>query len=184
MSKISVFMADGMEEVECLSIVDMARRAGIEVETVSIMGRAEVTSSHGVRIIADTAFEAADFESSDVLFLPGGIPGANNLAAHEGLCALVKRFAAEGRRVAAICAAPGILGGLGLLDGRLATCHPGWEDKLGGAEYTRQGVVTDGNITTGRGVGFAIDFGLELVRLLKGEEFADDLRRRIQYPGC
>ena len=111
-------------------------------------------------------------------------PGANNLAAHEGLCALVKRFAAEGRRVAAICAAPGILGGLGLLDGRLATCHPGWEDKLGGAEYTRQGVVTDGNITTGRGVGFAIDFGLELVRLLKGEEFADDLRRRIQYPGC
>ena len=116
MSKISVFMADGMEEVECLSIVDMARRAGIEVETVSIMGRAEVTSSHGVRIIADTTFEAADFESSDVLFLPGGIPGANNLAAHEGLCALVKRFAAEGRRVAAICAAPGILGGLGLLD--------------------------------------------------------------------
>ena len=109
MSKISVFMADGMEEVECLSIVDMARRAGIEVETVSIMGRAEVTSSHGVRIIADTTFEAADFESSDVLFLPGGIPGANNLAAHEGLCALVKRFAAEGRRVAAICAAPGIL---------------------------------------------------------------------------
>ena len=96
----------------------------------------------------------------------------------------MKRFAAEGRRVAAICAAPGILGGLGLLDGRLATCHPGWEDKLGGAEYTRQGVVTDGNITTGRGVGFAIDFGLELVRLLKGEEFADDLRRRIQYPGC
>lgn len=184
MSKISVFMADGMEEVECLSIVDMARRAGIEVETVSIMGRAEVTSSHGVRIIADTTFEAADFESSDVLFLPGGIPGANNLAAHEGLCALVKRFAAEGRRVAAICAAPGILGGLGLLDGRLATCHPSWEDKLGGAEYTRQGVVTDGNITTGRGVGFAIDFGLELVRLLKGEEFADDLRRRIQYPGC
>ena len=87
-------------------------------------------------------------------------------------------------RVAALCAAPSILGRLGLLDGRSATCHPGWEDKLGSAEYTRTGVVTDGNITTGRGVGFAIDMGLELVRLLKGDDFATDLRRRVQYPGC
>ena len=92
--------------------------------------------------------------------------------------------AAEGKRVAALCAAPSVLGRLGLLEGRTATCHPGWEDKLLGAEYTRQGVVTDGNITTGRGVGFAIDMGLELVRLLKGDDFAADLRRRVQYPGC
>ena len=138
MSKISVFMADGSEEVECLAVVDVARRAGIEVQTVSVTGRPE----------------------------------------------LVRRFAAEGKRVAALCAAPSVLGRLGLLEGRTATCHPGWEDKLLGAEYTRQGVVTDGNITTGRGVGFAIDMGLELVRLLKGDDFAADLRRRVQYPGC
>ena len=112
------------------------------------------------------------------------MPGTENLYAHQGLCELVRRFAAEGKRVAALCAAPSVLGRLGLLEGRTATCHPGWEDKLLGAEYTRQGVVTDGSITTGRGVGFAIDMGLELVRLLKGDDFAADLRRRVQYPGC
>lgn len=184
MSKLTVFMADGMEEVECLAVVDIARRAGITADLVSTTGRLEVVSSHGVHILADHLFEEADFEDSDALFLPGGIPGANNLAAHEGVCALVRRFAEEGRHIAAICAAPSVLGGLGLLDGRTATCHPGWEDKLGGAVYTRQGVVTDGNITTGRGLGFAIDLGLELVRLMQGAEQADDLRRRIQYPGC
>ena len=129
-------------------------------------------------------FEDAEFESSDILYLPGGMPGTENLYAHQGLCELVRRFAAEGKRVAALCAAPSVLGRLGLLEGRTATCHPGWEDKLLGAEYTRQGVVTDGSITTGRGVGFAIDIGLELVRLLKGDDFAADLRRRVQYPGC
>lgn len=184
MSKISVFMADGSEEVECLAVVDMARRAGIEVQTVSVTGKPEITSSHGVRIAADLLFEDAEFESSDILYLPGGMPGTENLYAHEGLRELVLRFAAEGKRVAALCAAPSILGRLGLLDGRSATCHPGWEDKLGSAEYTRTGVVTDGNITTGRGVGFAIDMGLELVRLLNGDDFATDLRRRVQYPGC
>lgn len=184
MSKISVFMADGSEEVECLAIVDVARRAGIEVQTVSVSGELVITSSHGVRITADTLFEEADFESSDVLYLPGGLPGTENLYAHKGLCELLRRFAAEGGRLAALCAAPSVLGRLGLLDGRTATCHPGWEDKLGSADYTRRGIVTDGNITTGRGVGFAIDMGLELVRLLKGDDFAADLRCRIQYPGC
>ena len=179
MSKISVFMADGSEEVECLAVVDVARRAGIEVQTVSVTGRPEITSSHGVRIAADVLFEDAEFESSDILYLPGGMPGTENLYAHQGLCELVRRVAAEGKRVAALCAAPSVLGGLGLLAGRI-----GWEDKLLGAEYTRQGVVTDGSITTGRGVGFAIDIGLELVRLLKGDDFAADLRRRVQYPGC
>ena len=158
MSRISVFMADGSEEVECLAVVDVARRAGIEVQTVSVTGRPEITSSHGVRIAADVLFEDAEFESSDILYLPGGMPGTENLYAHQGLCELVRRFAAEGKRVAALCAAPSVLG--------------------------RQGVVTDGNITTGRGVGFAIDMGLELVRLLKGDDFAADLRRRVQYPGC
>ena len=151
---------------------------------VSVTGRPEITSSHGVRIAADVLFEDAEFESSDILYLPGGMPGTENLYAHQGLCELVRRVAAEGKRVAALCAAPSVLGRLGLLEGRTATCHPGWEDKLLGAEYTRQGVVTDGNITTGRGVGFAIDMGLELVRLLKGDDFAADLRRRVQYPGC
>ena len=184
MSKVSAFMADGMEEVECLAVVDMLRRGGIEVQTVSVMGRRQVTGSHQIEINADCIFEEADFSDSDVLFLPGGVPGTPNLAAHEGLCGLLKKFAAEGKRLAAICAAPSVLGGLGLLEGKTATCYPGWEDQLLGASYTRQGVVTDGNNTTGRGVGFAIDLGIELVRLLAGEEKAASLKESIQHPAC
>ena len=184
MSKVSAFMADGMEEVECLAVVDMLRRGGVEVQTVSVMGRRQVTGSHRIEIQADCVFEEADFSDSDVLFLPGGVPGTPNLAAHEGLCSLLKKFAAEGKRLAAICAAPSVLGGLGLLAGKTATCYPGWEDQLLGAAYTRQGVITDGNITTARGVGFAIDLGIELVRLLEGEEKAASVKESIQHPDC
>ncbi len=184
MSKVSVFMADGMEEVECLSVVDMLRRGGVETETVSVMGRREVTGSHNITVLADRTFEEADFEDTDLLFLPGGMPGTLNLGAHEGLCALLKKFAAENKRLAAICAAPSVLGDLGLLAGHTATCYPGFESRLKGAAYTRTGVVTDGLITTGRGVGFAVDMGLELVRLLEGEKKADTLKRDIQHPAC
>ncbi len=182
MSKVSIFMADGMEEVECLAVADMLKRGGVTVQTVSVMGRPEVTGSHGFTVIADKIFEDADIADSDLLFLPGGMPGTLNLEAHEGLCSWLKKFAAQGKRLAAICAAPSVLGDLGLLEGRTATCYPGFEDHLKGASYTSQGVVTDGMITTGRGVGFAIDMGLELVSLLVSPEKAASVRESIQHP--
>lgn len=184
MGKVSAFITDGMEETECLSVVDMLRRADIDVELVSITGKDWVTSSRGVRVGADVLFENADFSDSDILFLPGGMPGTKHLYAFKPLCELLKKQDKEGKRIAAICAAPGyVLGQLGLLSGHTATCHPGFEEYLTGATYTHDGVVTSGNITTARGVGFAIDLGLELVGLLQGEEARETLRGKIQYPG-
>lgn len=184
MGKVYAFMADGMEEVECLAVVDMLRRAGVPTVTVSVMGTKTVTGSHQVTLQADTVFEDETFADADLLFLPGGVPGTPNLAAHAGLADLLKKHAAEGRRVAAICAAPSVLGNLGLLEGKQATCYPGWEEYLRGAVYTGQGVITDGTVTTGRGVGFAVDLGLELVRLLRGEEKYREIKGSIQHPDC
>lgn len=184
MSKLYAFVADGMEEVECLAVVDIARRGGIQVETVSIMGRREVTGSHSITILADQLFEETDFRAGDTLFLPGGGQGVENLTAHAGLAALLKTAAARGDRIAAICAAPSVLGGLGLLEGRTATSYPSWRDKVPCGQWTMEGVVTDGPFTTGRGLGFAIDLGLELVRLLVGPEEAQIVKERIQHPNC
>ena len=182
MSKAGVFLADGMEEVECLAVVDMLRRGGVDTVMISVMGNRLVTGAHGITVLADAVFEEADFSDCDLLFLPGGVPGTPNLASHEGLRRLLREFAAAGKRLAAICAAPSILGGLGLLEGRTATCYPGWEKKLNGAVHTVQGVVTDGTVTTARSVGFAVDMGIELVRLLEGEETALAVREAILHP--
>ena len=182
MSKVTVFIADGTEEVECLTIVDLLRRAGIDVRLVSIMESQTVLSSHKVTIVADGQFDTEDYSDSDMLFIPGGMPGVTNMLAHEGLKDLIKRFNAEGKRLGAVCAGPSVLGQAGVLEGKKATCFPGWEDKLNCGEYTGAGVTTDGLITTGRGLGFTIDEGLELIRLLKGDEVAADIKGRIQHP--
>ena len=129
----------------------------------------------------DALFEDVNPDVADVLFVPGGMPGTNNLKAHMGLRAAVEGANKQGRRIAAICAAPSILGSMGLLKGRTATCYPGFEDQLTGVSYTSQGVVTDGNITTGRGLGFALDMGLELIRLLQGPQQAQKIAAAIQY---
>ena len=182
MTKVSAFMAAGLEEVECLTVVDLLRRGGVPVQTVSMTGSKEVIGSHDIPIIADVIFEEEDFSDSDVLFIPGGVPGVPNLTAHEGLGKLLKAHAAAGKRLAAICAGPSVLGRLGLLKGKKATCFPGWEKYLDGAEYTGDGITTDGMVTTGRGLGYAVDMGLELLRLLKGQETADAVKAKIQYP--
>ena len=164
MSKLCVFMADGSEEVETLAVVDIARRAGIETELVSVTGSREVTGSHRITVLADTTFEAADFSGAEALLL---------------------RFYREGRIVAALCAAPGaVFGRLGIVDGRKAACFPGFAQFLEGAQYLPDGIVTDGNVTTGRGLGFAIDMGLELVRLLVGEDKMLEVKAKIQHPEC
>ena len=180
MAKVYAFVADGMEEVECLAVCDLLIRAGIDVKLVSIMGRKEITGSHGFKITADCVFEEIT-DDADVLFLPGGMPGTRNLTNHTGLAEMLKAHAAEGKRLAAICAAPSVLGVLGLTKGHQVTCYPGWEEKMDGAILTNEYVVTDRMITTGRGMGCSVQMGLELVKVLKGELEAKMLKQSIQY---
>lgn len=181
MAKVFAFLADGLEEVECLAVVDVLRRAGVDVTLVSITGRREITGSHRICFMSDALFEEVDPGEADVLFLPGGMPGTNHLKAHAGLAAALEFANKQGRRIAAICAAPTVLGVLGLLKGRTATCYPGLEEMLEGVSYTRQGVITDGNITTARGLGYALDLGLEMIRLLQGHQQEEKIREMIQY---
>ena len=182
MSKVYAFLSPGLEEVECLAVADVLRRGGVHVVLVSVNGDPVIAGSHGIRIIPDALFEMCDFSDADCLFLPGGMPGTKNLAKHAGLAALLTLKARAGVRIAAICAAPSVLGGLGLLDAKRATCYPGFEKELGSAEYTGEGVVTDGNITTARGLGFALDLGIELVSLLVSPEKAEEVKKAIQHP--
>lgn len=182
MAKVYAMIADGTEEVECLAVVDILRRSGIETVLVSVNETTEVTSSHKIRLTADATVAETDFSDGDVIFVPGGMPGSEHLSSCEKLIAALKQAADEGRRIAAICAAPAVvLGRHGLLKGKTATCFPGFEGELLGAVHTEQGVVTDGNVTTARGLGYAIDLGLELVKLLEGKEKSEDIRSRIQY---
>ena len=181
MSKVFAFLADGLEEVECLAVVDVLRRAGVETTLISVTGKREITGSHGICFLADALFEEVNTDDADVLFLPGGMPGTNHLKAHQGLADAIRCANKQGRRLAAICAAPSILGEMDLLKGRTATCYPGFEDMLHGVSYTVQGVVTDGNITTARGLGYALDLGIELIRLLLGAQQAGNVKASIQY---
>ena len=179
MSKVNVYLADGFEEVEGLTVVDLLRRAGIETDMVSIMGRKEITGARKIPVLADKLFEEQD--DPDVIVLPGGMPGTLHLKAHEGLADLIRKANKEGKLLAAICAAPTIYGEMGLLEGKNATCYPGMEDKLLGANWQEQSVVVDGNFVTSRGVGTAIAFALTLVTILKDEETAKSLANSIVY---
>lgn len=168
MKKVALFLANGFEEIEALATVDILRRAQIPVETISVSNEKTVTGAHNVSAIADRTFQEADFSGVEVLVLPGGMPGAKNLNEHDGLKELIARFNDEGKQIAAICAAPMVLGGLGLLRDKRATCYPGFEAELAGAQATGENVVVDGNITTGRGPGLAFDFALRLVEQIAG----------------
>lgn len=179
MSKIGIFMANGCEEIEGLTVVDIARRAGIEIETISITGENKVTSSHNIIFETDTTKEKADYSSYDGIVLPGGMPGTTNLGEDETVNNVIKEFAQAGKLVAAICAAPSVLGLAGLLEEKKATCYPGFEDKLLGADFTEDKVVVDGNIITSRGLGTAIPFALEIVKYLLDDEAAKTIADKI-----
>ena len=181
MALVYAFLAEGLEEVECLATADVLTRAGVHVKLISITGKKEVRGSHGFSIRADALLEETDLDRADVLFLPGGMPGTKHLMECGPLCDALVRAHGAGKRLAAICAAPSVLGRLGLLKDKKATCYPGFEDSLLGASYTSQGVITDGNITTSRGLGYALDLGLELIRLLQGPQQAERIREAVQY---
>ena len=170
MKKAVVFLANGFEEIEALSIIDILRRGGVGVTTLSISNNYIAVGAHKVKVEADELFDDFIFDGIDMLVLPGGMPGASNLNEHQGVRRIVMDFAAEGKEIAAICAAPMVFGELGLLQGKNATCYPSFEPTLKGANVTSENVVVDGNITTGKGPGFAFDFALALVEKLMGEE--------------
>lgn len=177
MKTIFVFLTTGFEEIEALGTVDVLRRAELNVKTVSLTGDKTVVASHGVPVIADLLFEEANFSDAEMLVLPGGTPKFND---HEGMKKEVLAFAKKGEKVAAICASPMVFGGLGLLEGKKATCYPGFEQYLKGAILqTEKAVVVDGNITTGRGPGLTIDFALKLVELLVGKDKSDEIARQL-----
>lgn len=181
MSTVNVFFAEGYEEVEALTVVDILRRAGIGTYMVSVTGDRYVKSSHGVVVMTDKLFEELD-DSADMLVLPGGMPGTVNLKAHKGLMEMLKRYDADSKKyLAAICAAPTVYGELGLLDQRAATCYPGMEDGLHCGTALTDKVVVDGHYITSRGMGTAIHFGLALVGILAGEETAYKLAHSIVY---
>ncbi len=181
MAKVYIFLANGYEEIEGLTVVDLLRRAGVEVVMVSITGDIFITGAHKIITKADVLFEDIDFSDADMLVLPGGMPGTNHLKMHEGLDHLLKDFGQKGKMLAAICAAPSVLGSKGLLQGIKATCYPGHEEALIGAYIKNQSVVEDGNFITSKGAGTAIDFSLSLIKNLVGESEAGKLAQAIQY---
>ena len=181
MSKALVYFANDTEECEALIVVDLLRRAAVEVTIAAVGGSLQLTSSHGIRLTADALAEDTDPTAFDLLVLPGGWPGTKHLEDCPAVIQAVKAFAAAGKPIAAICAAPSILGHLGLLAGKKATSYVSFRDQLAGAQVLDVEVVTDGNITTSFGLGGAIPFGLELVRILKGQAEADRIRDAIEY---
>lgn len=181
MSKIGVFMADGCEEIEGLAVVDVARRAKFEIVMISITGKKEVRGSHDIVFTADALASEVDYGTLDAIVLPGGMPGTKHLGEDRTVSEIIRTFAAEGKLVCAICAAPSVLGAAGLLRGRRATCHPGFEDKLAGADIREEEVVVDGNIITSRGMGTAIPFALEIVRYFADDAAVDEIQKGLVY---
>lgn len=181
MSKVYEFLATGFEDIEALIPLDIMRRAGVEFKTVSVTGNKAVETAHGVTIVADMLFEDADFSDADLLMLPGGLPGATGLNSHDGLKKLLVEHAGKGRLTAAICAAPMVLGGLGLLKGRRATCYPGFEKFLDGAEYTKELFTHDGNIVTGEGPAATLPYAYHLLETLAGKQTADSIAEGMMF---
>lgn len=181
MSRVCVFLADGFEEIEGLTVVDILRRAGVDTQTVSINEERTVTGSHRIPVQADVCLKDADFTETELLVLPGGMPGTLHLGECGELTKLLVQFHTDGKKVAAICAAPSVLGDLGILKGKKAVCYPGFEDRLTGAEVVYDRVAVDGNVTTSRGMGTAIPFALALTEQLVSKEKADEIRQGIIY---
>lgn len=178
---VGVFFATGYEEIEALTVVDLLRRAEIEVKMVSVTGDRQVTGSHGIGVQMDALLEEIDFETMEMLVLPGGMPGTLGLEACKPLMEQVKAFHRAGKPIAAICAAPTIFGHLGLLEGQPACCYPGMEGELKGAIVTKEPVAKGDKVITSRGMGTAIAFGLAILEQFQGSEAAQGMAEKIVY---
>ena len=181
MAKTAIFLANGFEEIEALTVVDLLRRAQIEISMVSISDNYEVTGSHNIPVKADKLFNEVDFDEVDMIILPGGMPGTTNLFNCEPLKEKITEFNNSGKLLSAICAAPTVYGKMGLLNGKKACCYPGCEKDLLGAETTTDEVTVDGNFTTSRGMGTAIPFGLAIIERFQGKQAADEMAAKIVY---
>ena len=174
---VYVHLANGFEEVEALTVIDLLRRAGVEVKSVSITGEKKVMGTHGIPVEADILYEEADYEACEMIVLPGGLPGADYLGEHEGLVKHIRCFAENDKYLAAICAAPIALEAAGVLSGRQVTCYPGVEGELkSAAQVLAQPTVVDGLLVTGRGPGAALEFGFALGTVLGKAEQVAELR--------
>lgn len=177
---VYVFLNEGLEPIETVTPIDMLRRAGVDVRTISLCDSLTVGGAHGISIVADMMFDEADFSDAELLVLPGG-PGSPNMIHHTGLCSLLTSFAAAGKPVAAICAAPSVLGRLGILDGRNATIYPGCGDGIENVNFTGRFVERDGNIVTAIGPAASAAFGGELIELLCGRECRESVEKAMQF---
>jgi 4-methyl-5(b-hydroxyethyl)-thiazole monophosphate biosynthesis len=180
MSNVLLFLTEGFEETEAITVIDLLRRAEINVNTVSLTDSETVTGAHGIAVHADTFFGRVDLNPAEMLVLPGG-PGHMNYKTHPGLLALIQKYNAEGKYIAAICAAPVIFGGLNLLVGKKAVCYPGCENELTGAILLPDKVVKDGNIITSKGPGTAPDFALSIIETLKGAAVAEKIAKAFIF---
>lgn len=180
MTKILVHLAEGFEEMEAIIPIDVWRRAEFDVQTVSISSEKVVTGAHQIPVVADLLFDEANYDSADMIFLPGGIPGSTNLDAHEGLRTQIIKFNEQNKVLGAICAAPLVLGHNHILKGHKATCFPGFEKELYHAEYTGNAVEVSNKIITGKGAGVAFEFALTVVKKINGETFAKQIAQKMQ----
>ena len=179
MEHVALFLADGFEEIEALTPVDVLRRADIKVSTISISNSLEVTGAHQIIVKADKTFDDVNFDDFTCSVLPGGIPGAINLKEHKQLNELLLKFANEGKLIGAICAAPIVPGSLGLAKNKKVTCYPGFEDQLAEAEYTGNPTEVDGQLITGKAAGASMAFALQLVEMLSGKEKAKEIADKM-----
>lgn len=181
MAKVYEFLANGSEEIEALIVVDILRRGGVDIKTVSTSGSEFIDSSHGVQIKCDEMIETADFSDADLLLLPGGLPGATNLLDHEGVRNALLAQNAAGKKVGAICAAPMVLGELGILKGKKATCYPGFESHLLGAEYTHELYTIDGNVITGEGPAATFPYAYAILGMFQDDQTVEGIKEGMMF---
>lgn len=177
--KALLHLAPGFEEIEAVTTIDILRRANIDTQVVSIMDCLQVTGAHGIEIRADISFVRADYENADILILPGGLPGSHNLAEHKGLAEKIQAQYDQGKWLAAICAAPLVYGRMGLLEGEEAICYPSFEPELKGAIISDDIVAVSGKFITAKGPGVTMEFALEIVKQLKGEDSANQIAQGL-----
>lgn len=179
MQQVFIFLAEGFEEIEAIAPVDVFRRAGIKVTTVSISDDLLVRGAHNITVKADVCFSELTSEGDFLIFLPGGMPGATNLDNHAGLKKMIEKQADNGREIAAICAAPFVLGKMGLLKNKEAICYPGYEHLLKDASISSSHIVKSGNIYTAKGPGVAVAFALRIVENVCGEKVAEQIAQAM-----